>query len=594
MQQKRKNAVRKSVALFISLVMIASAFMTAGLTGVYAAATGIPATPSLSHDNWDGDGSYNLTMNVWWGNNGTSVKFYENGQLISTDTLTDNSPSQQSFKKTISGKAKGTYKYTCELINSFGKATSSEVIVNVTIGSVNPTTNPPTTNPPTINPPTGKPTTPPPPTPNGVKPWAPNTYYTTGTQVSYNGSIYTCLQPHTSMPGWEPTNVASLWKLSTGTVTTPPTTTSTPTTKPSTPPPATTTPPPTTVVPPTSGYKIVGYLADWADWSNVKANQMTHINYAFANCVNSEVVGGDASKLAQLKNFKQANPNLKTLVSVGGWTWSKGFHDAALTDANRTKFADSAVRYIKQYGLDGVDLDWEYPGQPGDGNPYGPEDKHNFTLMLQKIREKLNAQGATDGKQYLLTIASGANYTYAENTELGIIHQYLDNINIMTYDFSGGWVSQTAHHTNLYKSTMSPNGSISSDLAVNIHIQNGVPAKKIVLGVAFYGRGFNGVSSSTNNGLGQSYSGGASEYSYTQLSSSYINKNGYVRYWDDAAKAPYLWNASQKSLITYDDVESLGHKSSYIKSKGLGGAMFWEYTQDSTGTLLNKLYTDLK
>lgn len=363
-----------------------------------------------------------------------------------------------------------------------------------------------------------------------------------------------------------------------------------------TPTPTTTTNPPTL---PPAGKKIIGYLASWEMWTadDVQGDKMTHVNFAFANCVNGEVVigepEGDPTKLAELQKVKQKYPHLKTLVSVGGWTWSKGFHDAAMTDVSREKFATTAIKYMLDYGFDGVDIDWEYPNQKGDGNPFGPEDKHNFTLMLQKMREKLDAQGKADGKYYELSIATGANETYAQNTELDIIQNYLDQINIMTYDFSGTWVSKTSHHTNLYNSKLAPNGGISADTAVKIHKKYGVPSNKIVLGVAFYGTGFKKVGASTNNGLNQSFSGGIGA-TYSQIKNTYLKKPGYVRYWDNDAKAPYIFSDADKVLISYDDPESLKAKSDYVKANDMGGIMFWEYCNDADGELLDTLYNELK
>src|SRR5690606_5064395 len=124
-------------------------------------------------------------------------------------------------------------------------------------------------------------------------------------------------------------------------------------------------------------------------------------------------------------------------------TWSGNFRAPAMTDASRTTFADSAVSFMKTYGFDGVDIDWEYPNQPGNGNPYGPEDVHNFTLLMQALRQKLDAQGAADGgAHYLLTFAGGASQYYVSNVELNQLAQCVDFMNIMTYDFYGSWESR--------------------------------------------------------------------------------------------------------------------------------------------------------
>ncbi|SEN14635.1 glycosyl hydrolase family 18 protein [Lihuaxuella thermophila] len=376
----------------------------------------------------------------------------------------------------------------------------------------------------------------------------------------------------------------------------------------------------------TPGKKIVAYYPGWATYGrnyqvmDIDASKITHLNYAFANVVNGEVVVGDTyadtdkffpgdcwdpgckrGNFNQLTKLKQKYPHLKTLISVGGWTWSGGFSDAALTDASRTKFADSAVRFIRTWGFDGVDIDWEYPVSGGSQNGR-PEDKQNFTLLLQKLREKLDAAGREDGKHYLLTIASGAGPTYLQNTELGKAEDYLDFINIMTYDFHGGWEKTSGHHAPLYADPADPfpnKATFHVNAAVEGHLHAGVPASKIVLGLPFYGRGWTGCSTA-GNGQYQSCTGTpqgtweAGVFDFSDLEANYINKNGYTRYWNDVSKVPYLFNPSNGTFITYDDVESIGYKTSFLKTKGLGGAMFWELSSDRNKTLLNKVYNDLK
>ncbi|WP_255298456.1 glycosyl hydrolase family 18 protein [Brevibacillus dissolubilis] len=387
----------------------------------------------------------------------------------------------------------------------------------------------------------------------------------------------------------------------------------------------TTTPPPTN--PPTSGYKIVGYYPAWATYGrnynivDIDASKLTHINYAFANIANGEIVVGDTyadtdkafpgdcwdtgckrGNFNQLTKLKQQYPHIKTLISVGGWTWSAGFSDAALTDASREKFANSAVNFVRTWGFDGVDLDWEYP--VGGGLQNGrPEDKQNFTLLLAKIRTKLDAASATDGKKYLLTIASGASANYVANTELGKVKDYVDWINIMTYDFHGGWDTISGHNSPLYFDPADPSTNASTfnvQAGVQGHLNAGVPASKLVMGMPFYGRGWTGCNT-TGNGQYQSCTGVAKpgtwedgSFDFYDLEANYINKNGYTRYWNNTAKVPFLYNPTNKTFISYDDVESFGYKTSFLKSKGLAGAMFWEVSGDRNRTLLTKLYNDLK
>ena len=300
----------------------------------------------------------------------------------------------------------------------------------------------------------------------------------------------------------------------------------------------------------------------------------------------------DPANLAKLTALKQTNPGLKVLIAVGGWSWSARFSDAALTDASRTVFADSCVDFIVRYGLDGVDIDWEYPVSGGlSTNIRRPEDKTNFTLLMQKLREKLDARSTLDGKDYLLSFAGAAGSWYLNNIEAVKLQQYVDYTNLMTYDFHGSWDTYTDFNAPLYNNTdPSPQYKESVDQAVNAYLKAGFPANKIIMGVPFYGYIFKAVTN-TNNGLYQTYSG-ASSISYANIVANYLNAPGYIRYFHNESKVPWLFNGS--NFITYEDEESIALKAAYVKTKGLGGAMIWELSQDPNAVLLNSLYQGLK
>ncbi|OBZ16298.1 hypothetical protein A8L34_26825 [Bacillus sp. FJAT-27264] len=332
--------------------------------------------------------------------------------------------------------------------------------------------------------------------------------------------------------------------------------------------------------------KIIAYVAGWANLTanDIKAEQLSHINYSFALISNGRatITNNDRTNLQTMVGLKSRNPDLKVLLSVGGWG-ANGFSDAALTDASRTTFADSLVQLVTANNLDGVDLDWEYPTNPAAGTTARPQDKQNFTLLLSKVRDKLNAQGQINGKQYLLTIAAGASSSYLNGVEINNITPLLDWINLMTYDFHGSWDATTGHHTNL------SGRDISVTSAVNLFRNGGVPASKLVIGGAFYGRSWTGVQNS-NNGLDRPGSGGF-EPDYNTIVSQYLNKNGYTRYWDSSAQAPYLFNGN--TFISYDDPQSLTLKVQYVKNNALGGIMFWEYSNDRSGALLQAIYSEV-
>ncbi|MDY7395453.1 glycoside hydrolase family 18 protein [Aureibaculum sp. 2210JD6-5] len=343
-----------------------------------------------------------------------------------------------------------------------------------------------------------------------------------------------------------------------------------------------------------SKYKVIAYVQGHKDnWGTnfEKAKQITHINYAFANIKDGKVIEGyssDTEALKKLNELKQVNPKLKILISVGGWSWSKNFSDAALTEQSREVFANSAIDFMQKHNIDGIDLDWEYPGQIGDNNTFRPEDKENFTAILKLIREKLEA---LKPNTYLLTIATGANQAYLDHTNLAEAHKYLDFINIMTYDYyTGGWHG-TGHHSSLFQSEFNPQAMYSAK-AVDQHVKAGIPIEKLVLGVPFYGRWWKGANAE-NNGLYQNSAGERGGYSFKEIEENYIDKNGFESLWDDSAKAPYLWNATEKQFVTYENAKSLKFKIDYIKEKKMGGVMFWQFSQDS-GTLLNTISNNLK
>ncbi|WP_417899724.1 glycosyl hydrolase family 18 protein [Bacillus haimaensis] len=350
--------------------------------------------------------------------------------------------------------------------------------------------------------------------------------------------------------------------------------------------------------------KLVGYYAGWAAYSgyevaDIDASKLTHINYAFANITkDGKIAVGDSStdvkNFHQLNKLKEQHPHIKTLISIGGWTWSENFSDAALTEDSRARFAESVRQFLLDYGFDGVDLDWEYPVSGGEAdNTNRPEDKRNYTLLLKKIRETLDEQSEKDDKEYLLTIAAGASKAHAANLELTEIHPYLDYIQLMTYDIHGEWDPLSGLNAPLHQDPASGfHGEWSVGDGVQTYINGGVPPEKLVMGLPFYGRVFKQVDDTSNNGLYKSFSGGGTSLSYAKIASDYVNQNGFSRVWIEDSKVPLLFDGT--TVVSYDDQESIGHKTAFIKEKGLGGAMMWELSQDPDEVLLKKIYDDMK
>jgi chitinase len=338
---------------------------------------------------------------------------------------------------------------------------------------------------------------------------------------------------------------------------------------------------------------IIGYVGGYkglVDVSKIAAKKLSHINYAFVNVKNNRAVLGreitDTVNFKNLNQLKQQNPKLKILISIGGWTWSGNFSDAVLSDTSRKEFAKSAVDVIRKYSLDGVDIDWEYPGRSGyEGNVYRPEDKQNYTLMFKALRDELDVLEQETKSKKLLTTAVGGFKEFLQTTEMDKVQQYLDYVNLMTYDFYSD--KNAGHLTNLYPSKQVKSEN-SADATFKAFLAAGVPAKKLVMGIAFYGRSYQ-LATQAKVGLGDSVISGGLTRNFTVLQDSLINKNGFKNYTDKAAMASYLFNDSTKVFITYENEASVRSKCKYVLDHQMGGAMFWEYASDQKGILLDEI-----
>ncbi|WAC10236.1 glycoside hydrolase family 18 protein [Dyadobacter pollutisoli] len=342
---------------------------------------------------------------------------------------------------------------------------------------------------------------------------------------------------------------------------------------------------------------VIGYVGGFHGLLNterIEAKKLTHINYAFVNVQDGKAFltneKTDSTNFRKLKLLKDQNPDLKILISIGGWAWSENFSDAVLTEASRKVFAKSSVDIIKKYDLDGVDIDWEYPGMMGEeGNVFRPEDKQNFTLMFKAIRNELNLLEEETGKKKLLTTAIPGFVEFLNVTEMGKAQEFLDYVNLMTYDLFQG--DTVVHHASLYPSDIYKTAK-SADNAFKAFTAAGVPAGKLVMGLPFYGRMF--TVAKLEKGLGQKQT--AQEYldGYTYIKDSLVNKKGFKEYRDTVAKAPYLLNATTGQILSYDDEESVREKCKYVLDKKMGGVMFWEYDSDPKHYLLDEIDKSLK
>jgi chitinase len=341
---------------------------------------------------------------------------------------------------------------------------------------------------------------------------------------------------------------------------------------------------------------VIGYVSGFGgrliETGGIDVSKLTHINYAFVDIKDNLAwlhnENTDTVNLRNLTLLKQKAPELKILISIGGWSWSKGFSDAVLTDSSRQAFAASAATIVDTYNLDGVDIDWEYPNMRGDSNIFRPEDRQNYTLMFAALRRELDKIETQKHQPLLLTTAVGGFNEFLKNTEMDKVQQYLNYINLMTYDY--GWGS-SGHHTNLYHSK-DYEAENSANKAVKEFTAAGVPIHKLVMGLAFYGRG-SVLESTAHKGLQQKIVSGMRGGGYSYIKDSLINKNGYRSYWDRKAKAPYLLQKKDKKFISYENERSVKQKCRYVKKADMAGVMFWEYNSDPKGYLLTAIHQSL-
>ncbi|MGL4799946.1 MAG: glycosyl hydrolase family 18 protein [Cellulosilyticaceae bacterium] len=414
--------------------------------------------------------------------------------------------------------------------------------------------------------------------------------------------------------------------------------------------------------------KIVGYFPSWAYKDPVQGNFMatdlqwddlTHIQYSFAGVdpktnkiyLLSEgdeyaATGEDFSAYGPLMHegkevkldptlpykghfnlmqvMKKQYPDVKVVISVGGWAASTGFYTMMDTDAGINTFADSCVEFIRQYGLDGVDIDFEYPsatstsGNPNDQHLAEPRRKTinaRYNKMMKTLREKLDKASLEDGKYYSLSAAVAASAWVLGGVTDSEYAQYLDFLSVMSYDFHGAWNGHVGNLANIYCDPNDPetNGQVKDYLAMDWaydYYRGVLPPEKILMGIPYYTRGHEKVKKQPgaetglhgdafktrippagwgadkecnwwgddDDGNGSIDPSGANPlWHVLNLMDSDAN---YVRYWDNVGKVPYIWNEARSTFLSFEDEQSIKERVKYIEDKNLGGALIWVMNGD--------------
>lgn len=327
--------------------------------------------------------------------------------------------------------------------------------------------------------------------------------------------------------------------------------------------------------------KVIAYFSGHiSQLDSIDVTQLSHLIFCFGHLDGSRFKVDDAKDTAIIKkmvSLKGKNPNMKVLLSLGGWGGCETCSDAFFTADKRKEFAKSVKQVSDYFKTDGIDMDWEYPTVRLDNDidkepvhKTSPQDKNNFTDLMKQLRKEL-------GPSSTLTFAAGGFNTYLKKAvDWKAVMKIVDYVNLMSYDLINGYATETGHHTALYST---PKQVESTDNAVQYLIKTaGVDPGKIIIGAAFYARVWENVPAE-NNGL---YQSGKFKHgiSYDQFPKKMSTEAGYQSYWDDTAKAPYSYNAKEKRFATYDDKRSIELKTKYVLDNKLGGIMFWELSND--------------
>ncbi len=341
--------------------------------------------------------------------------------------------------------------------------------------------------------------------------------------------------------------------------------------------------------------------------TDIPGQLLTHLNYGYIDisdnlqCESADewadtgfAYPGDRQTERVRGNFKQLQllreqyPDLQILMSIGGWEHSANFSDAALTEESRVRLARSCLAFMREYGFDGIDIDWRYPVVGGTANETArPEDSANLTLLMADFRGQIEYWSEQDDRRYLLTMAVSGSESLYSSVQLNLVQEDVDWFNLMSFGFYGSWSPITSHFAGLYRNPRDPESAeaYTVDAAVNSFLDAGVPAQKIVLGIPFYAQTWRNVRPNDYFGLFQPTDGvpsgtRAGGTLYYQDLEAFLSSPAYVRFFDDEAKAAWMYNADRRIAISYENEASILLKMAYVRNMGLGGTVAWELAFD--------------
>jgi len=333
-------------------------------------------------------------------------------------------------------------------------------------------------------------------------------------------------------------------------------------------------------------HRLLGYYPEWGKYQippytaeQIPYKKLTHIAHAFASL--SPAADGTVvipQGMIEPKLFSLAHAaGVKVELSIGGGGGNQGtiFNFMAASETARQNFVANVRTLLTTYGYDGVDIDWEIPGNP--------TNQANCTTLMQELRNGLPSP-------WIISMAVTAEPFDYGGYDIPALSPLVDFFNVMTYDFYGTWSGMTGLVSPLFQDPADPNQEGSVSTSMNIYEYTyGVPVSQLNIGTPFYGYEWDGVDTIwTSCATCPSYS-----WNYGTYIEQRINKLGWTEQYDSAAEAPYLTNATIPGFITYDGVDSTKNKVRYVKSRGFGGVFMWELSADYDGhhqALLDAMY----
>ncbi|MBL8298738.1 MAG: hypothetical protein JNN30_10385 [Rhodanobacteraceae bacterium] len=567
----------RSSSLWPSLI-INAAFVAAPLLLSSIAAAQVPAAPQIA---WlpdsvaltNGSAQIEVTWNLWWGENGDAWKLRQNGAVVHSATLVPNGQNAQTGSRSVTVASAGSYSFVVDLCRGSGaneRCTASaprSVTVTGSGGGGGGGGGD-----------------------DGLVWPAPllehNRAYTNSTNAVVGAyfvewSVYGRAFPVRSIPASNLTHLLYAFIAICG-------------------------PNDSLLQANPQGYQaLVQECSDQPNYTVTIHDRFAALEKSYPGDAWNTPIRGN---FGQLIRAKRAQPNLKILPSIGGWTLSDPFFHLAGDPARRATFINSVVQFLQTYTFfDGVDLDWEYPGGGGANATLGSAaDKANYSALLTELRTALDNLGTQTGRQYLLTAAVGAAPAKISAIDYSVARQKLDLVFAMTYDYYGGWNNQLGHQAGLYPVPNEPQAGFSGSATVANLIAAGMPANRIALGVAMYGRGWQGVTGAQPGNPFAGVGGGALNpgtweagvLDYRHIEDQFAGgengagTNGYVTGYNTTAEGAWAWNAATGKLVTYENTRSARAKGQFARANGLAGVFSWEIDADN-GRILNAMHEGL-